>query len=130
MCAHAGAGGVYDPGVHWHYAILEHAPEDQLVYPLIGPDDPELRLTYAQAHAEVAQLLDRLAQQDQQVQTLVDQWARGARDDTVYIGPRILTLYSCPDGDCAAGYQAWVAEWSQILEAAGLRVEVHQPPGV
>lgn len=113
---------------HWHYAMLEQHAEDMILRPIIGPEDPAELLTYEQAHREVQQLLDGLAAQDQRVRDLAEQWRAGAKDDTVYIGPRILTLYECPDDDCAAGYQTFVNEWQQILRQSGLTVDVHQPP--
>lgn len=105
------------PHMAWNFMQLEMVPEDLLVRPMIGPGG----LTREQALAEVQSILDRspaLAQ-------VAGVWRRGAKDDTVYLGPFTWVVYSHPEGeDPRRAAMVWLEDYAQTLRSAGVDAQV------
>lgn len=110
----------------WNRMQLELVPADLTIRPMIGPGG----LTRAQALAEVQELLDRAAATAPAMAQLAETWRRGAKDDTVYAGPLVWTVYEHPDGDDPrVAALAWLEDYASTMRAAGLtNVQVARLP--
>lgn len=104
---------------HWHYAMLELIADDLLIRPTINPD---VDLSRADAHSEVGRLLARIPG----ASPLVQAWARGAKDDTVFMGPFTFTIFECDD--CSVSVASFLDGHVATLRAAGVQVQIAQPP--
>jgi hypothetical protein len=104
----------------WNHMQIEITPDDRLIRPMIGPGG----LTRDQAHAEVAQILARAAEQTPAVAKLAATWKRGAQDDTVFLGLYAWTIYEHQDDDPTSAALAWLDDYAQTMRQAGLDVQV------
>ena len=91
-------------------------PADLLVTSMIGD---RLGLSYDEAKAEVQALLDRLPA----LAETAGIWRGGARDDTVYFGNFVWTVFEY-DGDPRPAAMVWLEDYAAIIRRAGLNVSV------
>ncbi len=105
----------------WNFMQVEMVPADAMARPTIGSGG----LTRAEAHAEVQSILDRLPT----LAGTADAWRRGAKDDTVYAGRLIWTIYEHPEGDDPRrAALVWLEDLAQTMRGAGVDVGVARFP--
>lgn len=108
----------------WNYMQTELSPDDLTIYPLIGPGG----LTREQALAEVQSLLERSAAINPIFRPAAQTWRRGAKDDTVFVGPFTWAIYEHV-GDPRRGALEWLEDYAAIMRQAGMTdVQVAAPP--
>ncbi len=101
----------------WNYMQIELIPADMRADPTIGPGE----LTREQALAEIQSILDRSAPLSREFAATAETWRRGAKDDTVYLGPFSWTVYEYEHGDDPRrGALVWLEDYANIMRAAGL----------
>ena len=105
---------------------VELVPADRLVRPVIGPGS----LSREEAVAEVQSILDRSAGASSVFGSAAQTWRRGAKDDTVYVGPFIWAVYEHPAGaDPRRAAVEWLDDFAQTMRGAGMDVRVAGFPG-
>lgn len=103
----------------------EIIPEDRLIQPLCG----EGGLTRDQARAEVQSILDRSAALSPEFEQVAQRWrGGGVKDDTLYLGPFIWTIYEHDPGEPLVAAQAWMEDMAATMRTTGIDVQVGQFP--
>lgn len=106
----------------WNFMQVELVSADLQARPMIGPGG----LTRDQALAQVQDLLDRAPA----LAGVAATWRRGAKDDTVYAGPFVWTVYEHPDGeDPRRAALVWLEDFAATMRTAGVDVQVARFPG-
>lgn len=101
----------------WNFMQVELSPKDMLARPMIGPGE----LTREAAHAEIQGILDRAAADSPAFRETARLWKAGAKDDTVYGGPFVWTIYEHPEGeDPRRAALAWLEDFANIMREAGM----------
>ncbi|GGM27308.1 hypothetical protein GCM10011608_10090 [Micromonospora sonchi] len=105
----------------WNFMQVEIAAADALIKPMIGPGE----LDRTQVHAEIQSILDRAPQ----LASVAATWRRGAKDDTVYAGPLIWTIYEHPAGeDPRRAALVWLEDLAATMRGAGVDVQIARLP--
>lgn len=109
----------------WNFMQIELVPADAQMRPLIGPGS----LERPAALAEVQSLLDRAGALSTEIRQLAEVWRRGAKDDTVFGGMFIWTVYEHPAGeDPRKAALAWMEDFAATMRTAGVPVQVPKMP--
>lgn len=100
---------------------VELVTEDALIRPMVGAGG----LTREDAHAEIQGLLDRGVAGGLIPAQTAATWRDGAKDDTVYLGPLIWTIYEHPDGeDPRKAAMVWLEDLASTMRGAGVDVGI------
>jgi hypothetical protein len=110
----------------WNSLMLELAPDDLLIHPMLGAGG----MTREQALAEVQSLLDRSAPLMPAFAAAAETWRRGAKDDTVFAELFTWAVYEYDGHDPASAAMEWIEDYAETMRAAGLDVSVPRLPGV
>jgi hypothetical protein len=100
----------------WTWLVVQLLPDDQLAIPQYGPDFAD----HAAAHRVAGGLLVTMGAPRQ----VRDQWARRAKDDTVYFGTTTVALVEYPAGDADSAVSTWLSDYAATMRGAGLDVTI------